>query len=246
MPATRLASASRRGHFGRCICWFLSEDRVICTVRPGLISNHRGVKLTPLSLVLVPLTASADPGWRIDVSARGVASVELDSGAMQMREAVVPAFGARFEHRVGAFYLGGGFTAGFPGWYGRTEAALSVDHERVLAKPTCEVVSNDWIGEQHCHGARWSLAIGADAGVGLLYFDAPPETPAISDAVIYWGPLARARVQLHVLDLVAGARAVGLVLGVNLAVTSARYMSPSAGNGIRLEPEIELGVTMRL
>jgi hypothetical protein len=203
------------------------------------------VKLAPLSIVLFPLTATGDPGWRIDLSARGVASVELGDST-QMRDAIVPAVGARFEHRAGPVYLGGAFTAGMPAWYGKTEAALSIDHEHVLAKPTCELVANDFIGEQQCHGARWSIDVGADAGVGLLYFDAPPETSSTGDSLIYWGPLGRVRLQLHVLDMLASSRAVGVVIGANVAITSARYMSPGSGTGVRLEPELELGLTMRL
>jgi hypothetical protein len=234
---------------------FRRKDHVICAARPRRVLNHHDVKLAPHRLVLaapclvlacLPATATAGPGWRIDLSARGVGSVELDSGSAQMREAIVPAVGARIERRVGPIYLGGAFSAGFPAWYGKTEAALSIDHELVLADPRCEVVPGDFIGEQRCHGARWSIDAGVDAGVGLLYFDAPPETAAASDALIYWGPAARGRLQLHVLDVFPRSRAVGLVVGANVAITSARYMSPGSGTGVRLEPELELGVTMRL
>lgn len=219
---------------------------MICTVRPGALTNHTGVKLLPLALILAPATAASDPGWRIDVSARGIASVELGDSSTPMRDVVVPTVGARIERRVGSLYIGGSFGAGLPAWYGKTEATLSIDHEHVVSKPTCELVPNDFIGEQQCHGARWSIDVGADAGIGLLYFKAPPETPAMSDALIYWGPLARARLQLHVMDLLAGSRAVGVVAGANLAITSARYMSPDVGTSLRLEPELELGITMRL
>ena len=120
---------------------------MICTVRPGAVTNHTGVKLLPLALILAPATAASDPGWRIDVSARGIASVELGDSSTQMRDVIVPTVGARIERRVGSVYVGGAFGAGLPAWYGKTEATLSIDHERVFAKPTCEVVSNDFIAQ---------------------------------------------------------------------------------------------------
>lgn len=189
---------------------------------------------TPAAIALVFVSAvpvaAAEPRWRLDLSARGIASVELDDSAAQTRDGVVPAFGVRALRRIGAFEVGGMFSAGIPAYYGKTEAALSLDHEEVISD----------------HGTRVSFATGVDAGVGLLYFDAPPETPAMSDALIYWGPVARARFQLHVLDVLPNRRAVGLVVGANAAVTSARYMSPASGTGMRLEPELEVGLTMRL
>jgi hypothetical protein len=196
---------------------------------------------------LVAFPATADPDWRLDLSGRGVGSVEL-TGTEQMREGFVPAASMRALRRVGALDVGGTITAGFPAFYGRAEAAFSVDHEHVLARPTCVHVSDgsDAIGHEVCRGARWSIAGGLDAGVGLLYAGAPPETPASSDALIYWGPVARARLQLHVLDVLPSSRAVGLVVGANAAITSARYTSTASGTGVRFEPELEVGLTMRL
>ena len=207
-----------------------SEDRVICTDRLRWVSHAHAVRNAAIALLLVPFTAAAEPRWRLDLSARGIASVELDDSASQTREGIVPAFGVRALRRVGAFELGGMISAGVPAYYGKTEAALSLDHEEVISDGSTRV----------------TFATGVDAGVGLLYFDAPPETPAMSDALIYWGPLARARLQLHVLDVLPNRRAVGLVVGANAAITSARYMSPSSGAGLRLEPELEVGLTMRL
>lgn len=203
-------------------------------------------KLAALALLLLPLTAHAEPRWRLDLSARGIASLELDSSATQMRDGIVPAASVRALRRYGSVQIGGTISAGFPAWYGRTEASLSIDHELALAEPTCELVANETVGEQRCHGARWSIDTGFDAGVGLLYFDAPPETPSNGNALVYWGPLARARLQLHVLDVLPTTRAVGLVVGANAALSSARYMSPGSGSGVRFEPELELGLTMRL
>ena len=172
----------------------------------------------------------ADPSWRLDVSARGIGSIEIDNTAVMTRDAIVPALGIRAEKRFGSVMVGGTVGAGFPAWYGKTDAALSIDHERVLSD-----------GD-----VRWSIAIGLDAGIGVYYFNAPPETEASDNALIYWGPLARARVQLHVLDVLPNTRALGLVVGANAGVTSARYTSPAAGAALRFEPELEVGLTMRL
>ena len=204
------------------------------------------VGLAPVLLVSIGSGARADPNWRLDLSARGVGSVELDRTATMTRDGLVPAMTVRAERRAGTLQIGGTFSAGFPAWYGKTDAALSLDYEVPLADRTCTILPNDDIGAQHCSGARWAIAAGVDAGVGLLYFDAPPETSSNGDALIYWGPLARVRLQLHVLDVLPSSRAVGLVVGANAAVTSARYMSPGSGSGIRLEPELELGLTLRL
>jgi len=172
--------------------------------------------LAPTLLVVPP--AGADPRWRLDLSGRGIGSVELSGSADQMRDGFVPAIGVRALRRVGSLQLGGSIGAGFPAWYGKAEAVLSVDHERVLA-------------EQH-RGARWSVSAGLDGGVGLLYAGAPPETSASSNALMYWGPLVRARFQLHVLDVLPSSRAIGLVVGANAAFTAARYMSTATGTGV--------------
>ena len=189
------------------------------------------MKLSILVMAVAPTTlavppATADPSWRIDLSARGIGSVELGD-ANHPRDGVVPAFGVRALRRVGPVHVGGSIGGGLPAWYGKADAALSIDHETV-------------------RGRRWALTTGLDAGVGLFYFDAPPETPPSSDALIYWGPLVRARLQLHVLTMLPSSRAIGVVVGANAAVTSARYMSPASGTGVRLEPELEVGLTMRL
>jgi len=186
--------------------------------------------LAPALVVWIGSIAHADPRWRLDLSARGVGSVELDSTSTMSRDGLVPSVAVRAERRVGELSIGGTLGAGAPAWYGKTDAALSIDHEHVLAT-----------GD-----ARWSIDVGLDAGVGLLFFDAPPETPSTGNALIYWGPFARTRVQLHVLDVLPNTRAVGLVIGANAGITSARYMSPGSGAGLRLEPELEVGLTMRL
>jgi hypothetical protein len=189
------------------------------------------VKLTTLVMAVAPTTlavspVTADPSWRIDLSARGISSVELAS-ASNPRDGLVPAFGARALRRVGPVHVGGSIGAGFPAWYAKADAAVSIDHETVRR-------------------ARWALTTGLDAGVGLFYFDAPPETPPSSDALIYWGPLVRARVQLHVLTMLPSSRAIGVVVGANAAVTAARYTGTASDSGVRLEPELEVGLTMRL
>ena len=210
------------------------------------MSRVNSTRLVPIALVSIGSIANASPTWRLDLSARGIGSVELDSSATMTRGGLVPAMSVRAERRAGPLHIGGTLGAGFPAWYGKTDAALSLDYEAALADRTCTMIPNDDIGEQRCTGARWLIDAGVDAGIGLLYFDAPPETPSSGNALVYWGPLARARVQLHVLDVLPSTRAVGLVVGANAAVTSARYMSPGSGTGLRLEPELEVGLTMRL
>lgn len=184
--------------------------------------------VTSIPILVPTIPAQAEPTWRLDLSARGVASIELESGAMQPRAGLVPALGIRALRRIGSVQLGGTIGGGFPAYYGKADAALSIDYVVALG------------------GERLQLATGLDAGVGLLYAGAPPETSASSNALIYWGPLARARVQLHVLDILPNGRAVGLVAGVNAAITSAHYMSTADDTGLRLEPEVEVGITMRL
>lgn len=226
--------------------------------RPQRLRTLPAVKLAPFVMALAPTTLAVSPAgaepvsspthWRLDVSARGIGSVELAPSAEHMREGLVPALSVRALRRLGALQLGGTLGAGFPAWYGKAEASISLDLERVLASPRCELVreSADDLGRQECSGARWSLVSGFDTGVGLFYFDAPPETSPSSNALIYWGPLVRARLQLHVVDVLANARGVGLVVGANAGVTSARYTSTASGAGVRLEPELELGLTLRL
>jgi hypothetical protein len=198
------------------------------------------------SNLVMSCPAAADPNWRVDLSARGIGSVELDDRAAHRRGALVPALAVRALRDVGAVQLGASLGAGWPAWYGKADAALAIDHERVLAVPHCELVADEGIGHEACRGARWSIAVGLDAGVGLFYYDAPPETPPSSDALLYWGPLARARLQLHVVDVLQARRAIGLVVACNAAITTARYMSTASGTGVRFEPELEVGLTMRL
>ena len=173
--------------------------------------------------------------WRIDLAARGITSFEL-ADSMHTRDGVVPALGGRVLRRVGRLLLGGSFGAGMPAWYGKAELAASVDIEQVLAQPSCTLITAgpDDIGRRECRGYRWSIDTGLDAGIGLFYFDAPPMLEAPGDELLYWGPLARARVQLHVLSPLASGRALGFVAGIAAAVTSAHYMS-TQDTGVRVD-----------
>jgi len=192
-------------------------------------------------------TAAAESSWRVDASARGIASVEVE-GATQMRRGVVPDLAVRAQRAYGNFLIGGTIGAGFPAFYGHHEASASIDLDHVLRRPFCELVPDDdaSIPTQHCDGLRWSVGAGIDSGVGMFYFDAPPETSSSSDALLYWGPFARVRLQVHALSVLSTGRAVGLVFGISLAVANARYMTTGTDVGIRLEPAAELGLSLLL
>src|SRR5690349_21031040 len=143
--------------------------------------------MTPLgSMVAVGLAASsaAADSWRIDTSLRAAGSVELDDGAPRDRSAVVPSLAIRAERKLGhRVYVGGFLAAGMPAYFGQHELAVSADVEQVLREQPCV--------ELDACDARISLTFGGDLGVAMVLYDAPPETPASSDALLYWGPLAR-------------------------------------------------------
>ena len=207
------------------------------------------MKLIAVATLIAPMASAAEPAWRAEFPLRAVGSIELDAAAPHQRDAIVPAFALRIGRRIArGIYLGGTFGGGLPAWYGKTELAASADAEHVLAEPRCEVVSEGAhdLGHRVCRGARWTVSAGLDAGLGLYYADAPPLTPPSSDALIYAGPLVRARVQLHILDVLANGRAIGVAFGASVAATSAHYMSTADGHGRRLEPELEVALTTRL
>jgi len=179
-------------------------------------------------------------GWRLDLGVRGAGTVELATASPD-RVGVVPSVGVRVEHRLGPVFVGGAIAAGFPAYFGQHEAAASVDREHVLRSPTCDRVAA--IGD--CP-ARISIDAGIDAGMAMLFYDAPPELPAASDGLLYWGPFARARIQLRATWATPNDRAVGIVVGLGLAASRAHYMSTDGGTGVRAEPSIELGLDVRL
>lgn len=93
---------------------------------------------------------------------------------------------------------------------------------------------------------RISIGAGVDAGIAMYYFDAPPMMEGPSNALMYWGPLGRARLQFRTL---APQRFgdLGVVVGIGTAFSSAHYMSTeTGGTGTRIEPSFEVGISMRL
>jgi hypothetical protein len=169
------------------------------------------------------------PVWRLDVLARGVGSIATGtrSDAGSDRTGLAPAVAVRLEHRAGSLELGGSLAASIPAWAGQLDAALSLDYERALAP-------------------GWSLAVGGDGGVSVYYFDAGLGDAVPMDALRYWGPFARVRLQLHALSTRPNGRAIGLVFGPTLGVTWAHALVGDATYGARLEPGFELGLTTRL
>jgi len=180
--------------------------------------------------------------WLVDLSMRGAGSVELEADAPMNRRAVVPSMAVRLERRLGPLHVGGVIGAGLPAYYGQHELALAADVERVVRDRRCGA----WSDDDPCTAARVVLAAGIDLGLGLLFYDAPPETASGSDAVLYWGPLGRARAQLRVLWPTPNGKELGVVVGVDLSVSSSHYMSTATGTGTRLEPGLELGLELRL
>jgi hypothetical protein len=193
-------------------------------------------------------TANAEPSWNIDLAARGNGSFELSNGAPRDRVGLVPNLVIRAERRIGPLFVGGTIGVGFPAWYGEHEAELSIDVEHVISEPRCMLAHDgNRLGSETCRGLGISISAGADAGIGLYYYDAPPMMEAPTDALMYWGALARARVQLHVLNVHSFGRPLGLVIGAGAAVSSARYLStPTPGTGVRCEPSVEIGLEVRL
>lgn len=194
-----------------------------------------------MKAALVALAAAATPAsaddstWRLDLGVRGAGSVELDSAPSMDRGGVVPTVSIRAQRRFGSVLVGGYLGAGMPAWYGQHELSGSIDFERVLRAP-----------DEETDTARLSLTAGLDAGVAMLFYDAPPELSASSDALMYWGPLARARLQLHALWPTPIGKLVGVVVGVGVAASRSHYISTASGTGVRLEPGVEVALEVRL
>ncbi len=172
-----------------------------------------------------------DPVWRVDIVARGVASVAtttVTGGAPgAMRSGLAPALALRVEHRFGPLDIGGTLAAAIPAWAGQLDAAVSVDHAHAVTR-------------------RWSLVVGGDAGASVYYYDAGVGDSAPADVLRYWGPFARVRAQLQAMWTQPNGRAIGVVTGPTLAVTWAHAFIGEDTYGARLEPGLELGLTMRL
>ncbi len=95
----------------------------------------------------------------------------------------------------------------------------------------------------HCD-ARVVLLGGIDTGVALVAYDAPPELSSTDDALLYWGPLGRARVAVRASWPTPSGNELGVTVGAGLAITSAHYMTTASGTGLRLEPELDVSAAI--
>lgn len=184
--------------------------------------------------------ASAEPPWTVDVGIRGAASIAVADDPVD-RSGAVPSLTIRAQRTLGPFFVGANLAAGFPVYVGQHEASLSLGLARTLRESRCTRTDFDPGAdvEQDCD-ARLALLGGIDAGVAFLYYDAPPELSASSDAVLYWGPLARARAAFRATWPTPNGKELGVMIGAGVAVVSARYMSTASGTGVRLEPEVDI------
>lgn len=197
-----------------------------------------------LAIALFAGTARAER-WRFDVDGAGTASLGVDSDPPTHRRGVVPSLAIRAERRLGPVFFGGTLGAGLPAWYGRDELSGSADIERVLSDASCELIRVDRedLGHEECTGSRIALGIGLDAGLGVFYYDAPPMQEGPPKGLLYAGPLVRARVELHTLDVDPSGRMVGVVIGAGLAAVAATY--DPGRRGSRLEPSLAVGLELR-
>lgn len=72
------------------------------------------------------------------------------------------------------------------------------------------------------------------------------ETAASSVELLYWGPIARARAQLRWLWETPTRKSFGIVVGAGIAGSRAQYMTTSTNTGVRIEPSIDVGLSLRL
>lgn len=176
-----------------------------------------------------PIAAPAAERWSIDMTARAIGSFELATGSPRDRPGIVPNLAMRAEKKLGWLSLGGTLAVGFPAYLGQHELALSADIDHVLLRS----------GER-----TTSIGAGFDGGVELYFFDAPPLMEGPSDALMYWGPLGRTRVQLRITDRLPSGAQVGVVIGAGAAITRAHFMAVD-GVGWRVEPSLEVGVAVK-
>jgi hypothetical protein len=192
--------------------------------------------------VLPAATAHAESlPWHVDVGLRGAATLAVGDEAMS-RSGVVPSLTIRAQRTLGAVYVGANLAAGFPVYAGQHEASLSIGVVRTLRAGHCRRGALDpdgSFGDLDCD-AQLDLLAGVDAGVALLHFDAPPELSSTDDALLYWGPLGRARAAVRATWATPTGKQLGVTAGVNFAVTSAHYMTTATGTGVRLEPSLDV------
>jgi hypothetical protein len=192
-------------------------------------SESQRLPATVLSDIGAARVGSSVP-WVFDVGAGASGSFEAVSAPTD-RVAAVPELAVRAERDLGDVQLGIGWRGGFPAWYGRQEVAFALDVDRLVHARICTPVAGDGddIGGERC-GDRRSLSLGFDLGAALYYYDAPPLQEGPTRGLMYAGPLARARVELHLSRV---------FLGAALAAVVASY--DQGGSGIRLEPSLIVG-----
>jgi hypothetical protein len=157
------------------------------------------------------------------------------------RSGAVPSLTIRAERTVGPIFLGANLAAGFPAYVGQHEASFSLGIARLLRSGGClrADFAEDANASADCD-ARLALLGGIDAGIAILHYDAPPELSADSDAVLYWGPLVRGRVAFRATWPTPSGKEIGVTVGGGVAVVSARYITTASGDGVRLEPELDI------
>jgi hypothetical protein len=173
--------------------------------------------------------ASAE-SWNIDLGFRGAGTIAVGDTPMS-RSGAVPSLTVRAQRSFGTIFVGANLAAGFPVYVGQHEASLSIGVARVVRDRHCV--------EDRCD-ARLTVLGGVDAGITILHYDAPPDLPASSDALLYWGPLARARAAFRATWPTPSGKEIGITVGAGLAAVSARYMSTASGDGLRVEPELDV------
>ncbi|MFN0252927.1 MAG: hypothetical protein ACKV2T_38995 [Kofleriaceae bacterium] len=203
-----------------------------------------------VALAVLPVaTAHADTlPWHVELGLRGTASLAVGDEAVS-RSGVVPSLTIRTQRSFGGLFVGANLAAGLPAYAGQHEASLSVGHAWTLREGDCrrgplDPDSDDGtFGDLDCD-AQVDFLGGVDAGVVLLHFDAPPELSATDDALLYWGPLARARAAVRATWSTPAGKQLGVTAGLNLAVTSAHYMTTATGTGLRLEPSLDVAAAI--
>ena len=189
-------------------------------------------------LVLVATTriASADAPWAVDLGLRGTGSIAVDDAPMS-RSGAAPSIVARIQRTLGPVFVGANLAAGLPAYVGEHEASLSAGLAHTVRDGRCIRDLDD--DSEQCD-ARLVVMGGVDAGVALFFYDAPPELSASSDAVFYWGPLARARAAFRATWPTPNGQQLGVTIGVGVAAVSARYMTTATGTGVRIEPSVDI------
>lgn len=198
------------------------------------------MQLTLLLLLLGTFAsvAHARPdAWSVEVDLRGTGSVAIGAGAIS-RAGAVPSLGVRTRRAFDRVHVGANLAAGFPAWYGQHELSLTAELVHTVREARCSRSTLEAAVE--CD-ARLDLSGGIDGGIAMLYFDAPPELSSSSNAVVYWGPLGRARVALRATWPMANETEIGVSIGGGLALASAHYTDPTPARGVRLEPTLEIG-----